>query len=197
MDASCFYLPFLSFPPVLAVIPTLVPFTPLFLQISIPPVSLFPNSKLFHCEAGQPTGLDVNSYCPYYRNSLLTFMPQWDLSIEMSKKKKKINLLSNSEVGFLYCGCLYSPHLSAGDGDTLLSAPDCALTGDAGALKGCAVVLWGSCVPSVTSALQKLLYDFCQTQNGRVPNYDISWDELKTAFFLFTILPDNSVSNPL
>lgn len=99
--------------------------------------------------------------------------------------KKKISLLNNSEVGFLYCGCLYSPHLCAGDGDTVLSAPDRALTGDAGALKGCAVVLWGLCVPSVTSALQKLLSDFWQTQNNRVPNYEFKWDELKTAFSFF------------
>jgi len=102
--------------------------------------------------------------------------------------RKKISLRNSSEVEFLYSGCLCSPCLCAGDGDILLPTPDSALRDGGGGWEGCAAVLCRSCTPSLTWTLQKLLPDFWQTQNSRLPNYEIKWDELKTAFFFFTIL---------
>lgn len=75
---------------------------------------------------------------------------------------KKISLLNSSEVGFLYCGCLYFPYLCAGNGDTLLSAPDRALTGEGGPLEGCAPVS-GGCA---CHQLPELYENFCLT-SGR------------------------------
>lgn len=42
----------------------------------------------------------------------------------------------------------------------------------------------------------ELYGNFCQTQNTRVPSYEIKWHELKRAFFSVTTPPDNSVSTP-
>lgn len=65
-------------------------FTYLFLQISVLSVSLLPKGKLFHSETGQPTVLEIKTYCSYYPQCQLTFMPQRGLLIEMSEKKNKL-----------------------------------------------------------------------------------------------------------
>lgn len=82
LNTQAFIFPF-SFPSVLADTHIFVHFTCLFLYISIPSVSLVPNSKIFHCGTGLPTVFDVRPYCSYCCKNLLTFVLRWELSIEM------------------------------------------------------------------------------------------------------------------
>lgn len=82
LNTQAFIFPY-SFPSGLADTHIFVHFTCLFLQISIPSVSLVPNSRIFHCGTGQPTVFDIRAHCPYCCKNLLTFVLHWELSIEM------------------------------------------------------------------------------------------------------------------
>lgn len=53
------------FPMVLADTPIFMPYTWLFLEISILLVSLLPKSELFYCKTGQFTVLEIKTCCPY------------------------------------------------------------------------------------------------------------------------------------